>query len=124
MTNEYLRAFVIGSSCFVFLPYFYIVSNFDKKHFNFDYKIYTYLAPVVLGLMNLISLILSKKFNISHNNRFLYASIIFPTLVLFAVIFFNIYNYNIYNWILHIINLYLLYFIVFNYIIYYLDKYV
>jgi hypothetical protein len=124
MSNEYLRAFVIGSSCFVFLPYFYIVSNFDKKHFNFDYIIYTYLAPVALGLMNLISLILSKKFNISHKNRFLYTSIISPTLVLFTVKYFNIYNYTIHDWISHIINLYLLYFIVFNYIVYYLDKYV
>jgi hypothetical protein len=124
MSNEYLRAFVIGSSWFVFLPYFYIVSNFDKKYFNFDYKIYTYLAPVALGLMNLISLMLSKKFNISHKNRFLYTSIIAPTLVLFTVIYFNIYNYTIRNWIYHIINLYLLYFIVFNYIIYYLDEYV
>lgn len=123
MTNEYLRAFVIGSSCFVFLPYFYFVSNFDKKYFNFDYKIYTYFAPIALGLMNLTSLIVAKMFNISHNNRFLYSSIIAPTLVLFSVIIFNIYNYTIYDWFIHIINLYLLYFIVFNYIMYYLDKY-
>lgn len=124
MTNKYLRAFVIGSSFFVFIPYFYAVSNFDPKHFNFDYKIYTYFAPFVLGLMNLFSLVLAKKFNISHNNRFLYTSIIAPTLVLCTVIYFNIYNYTISDWIEHIINLYLLYFIVFNYVIYYLDKYV
>lgn len=124
MGNEYLRSFVIGSSCLVFLPYFYIVSNFDPRQFNFDYKIYTYFAPAALGIMNLISLILANKFNISKKNRFLYTSIIAPTLVLFTVIFFNIYNYNICDWIYHTINLYLLYFIVFNYIVYYLDKYV
>lgn len=124
MRNEYLRAFVIGSSCFVFLPYFYIVSNFDTNQFNFDYKTYTYLAPVALGIMNLISFILSKKYNISTKNRFLYTSIIAPTFVLLTVIYFNIYNYTIIDWFYHTINLYLLYFIVFNYIVYYLDKYV
>lgn len=124
MRNEYLRAFVIGSSCFVFLPYFYIVSNFDTDQFNFDYKTYTYLAPVALGIMNLISFILSKKYNISTKNRFLYTSIIAPTFVLLTVIYFNIYNYTIIDWFYHTINLYLLYFIVFNYIVYYLDKYV
>lgn len=124
MSNKYLRAFVIGSSWVVFLPYFYFVSNFDPQQFNFDYKLYTYFAPAFLGIMNLISLLLANKFNISTKNRFLYTSIIAPTLVLFTVISFNIYNYTLYDWFHHTINLYLLYFIVFNYIIYYLDKYV
>lgn len=124
MDNEYLRSFVIGSSWLVFIPYFYIVSNFDPEQFNFDYKLYTYFAPAALGIMNLISLIIAKKYNISTKNRFLYTSIIAPTLVLFTVIYFNIYNYTILDWFYHTINLYLLYFIVFNYIVYNLDKYV
>ena len=95
MSNEYLRSFVIGSSCLVFLPYFYIVSNFDPRQFNFDYTLYTYFAPIALGIMNLISLLLAKKFNISTKNRFLYTSIIAPTMVLFTVIYFNIYNYTL-----------------------------
>ena len=122
MSNEYLRSFVLGSSWLVFIPYFYIVSNFDPQQFNFDYKLYTYFAPAALGIMNLISLIIAKKYNISTKNRFLYTSIIAPTLVLFTVIYFNIYNYTILDWFYHTINLYLLYFIVFNYIIYNLDK--
>jgi hypothetical protein len=124
MGNEYLKSFVIGSSWLVFLPYFYIVSNFDPSQFNFDYKLYTYFAPAALGIMNLISLIIAEKYNITTKNRFLYTSIIAPTLVLITVIYFNIYNYTILDWFYHTINLYLLYFIVFNYIVYYLDKYV
>ena len=69
MSNDYLRAFVIGSSCIVFLPYFYAVANFDTQQFNFNYKLYTFLAPIALGLMNLLSLIISKKYNISYKNR-------------------------------------------------------
>lgn len=124
MSNEYLRAFVIGSSFIVFLPYFYIVSKFKPSYFNYDYKSYTFLAPISLGIMNMLSLIISKKYNISNKNRFLYSSIIAPTCVLFTVIYFKIYNYTIEQWISHILRLYLLYFFVFNFILYYLDKYV
>ena len=94
MSNEYLRAFVIGSSCFVFLPYFFCVSRFKKEDFNFIYKPYTFLAPPALGLMNVTSLFLAKQFNLSKENRFLLISILAPTLVLATIILLKI-CYNI-----------------------------
>ena len=124
MSNEYLRAFVIGSSYLVFFPYFYAVSRFKPEKFNFDYKTYTFLAPIGLGFMNLISLIIAKQFNISRRNRYLLTSILAPTGVLFSVIFLKIYNYTIDEWINHSINLYIVYFVVVNFILYNLDKYV
>jgi hypothetical protein len=122
MGNEYLRAFVIGSSAFVILPYFYAVSRFKPEKFNFDYMPYTFLAPIGLGLVNMYSLLIAKIFNISTKIRFLLTSIITPTLVLLMVFLLNIYNYTVNEWIEHIIKLYLLYFIVFNGIVYTLDK--
>ncbi len=124
MVNEYLRAFVIGSSFLVFFPYFYSVYGFEKEKFNFDYDTYTFLAPPTLGLMNVVSLLISKQFNINKKFRFLLASFIAPTLVLITITFFNVYNYTLKEWISHIIQLYLLYFIVFNAVIYTLDKYI
>jgi hypothetical protein len=124
MTNEYLRAFVIGSSFLVFLPFFYSVYNFKKEKFNFSYDIYTFLAPPALGIMNVISLLIANKFNISKKNRFLLTSFIAPTLVLLTVVFLNIYNYTFEEWVSHTVQLYLLYFIVVNVIIYNLDKYI
>ncbi len=122
MTNEYLRAFIIGSSFPVFLPFFYSVSRFDKEKFNFNYEAYTFLAPPSLGFMNVVSLFLANQLNINKKLRFLLTSLIAPTLVLFTVIFFNIYNYTFEDWVSHIIQMYLLYFIVVNGVIYYLDK--
>lgn len=124
MRNDYLRAFVIGSSCIVFLPYFYAVSNFDPKKFNFNYKYYTFLAPIALGLMNLFSLIIANLFHLSNRLRFLVMSIIAPSMVLFVITYFKIYNYTKSEWESHIIKLYILYFVVFNIIIATLDKYV
>ena len=124
MTNEYLRAFVIGSSFPVFLPFFYSVSRFEKEKFNFNYEAYTFLAPPSLGFMNVVSLFLANQLDINKKLRFLLTSLIAPTMVLFTVIVLNIYNYTIEDWISHIVQLYLVYFIVVNVIIYNLDKYV
>lgn len=124
MKNEYIRAFVIGSSFLVFLPYFFAVSRFNPKDFNFSYVLYTFLAPVCLGLMNVFSLFIKNKFNLSNENRFLFISLLAPTLVLLTVMFFKIYNYTKKRWISHSVKVYLLYFCVWNFVVYNLDKYV
>lgn len=124
MYRDYLRAFVIGSSSFVVLPYFYIVSGFKPSYFNFDYKSYTFLAPIALGCMNVASLIMAEKFDLSASHRFLYAGFIAPTIVLATVFYFRIYNYTIDEWVKHILYVYCVYFIIFNYGLFYLDKYV
>jgi hypothetical protein len=122
MKNEYLRAFIIGSSYPVFLPFFYSVYQFHPSKFNFHYDIYTFLAPIGLGFFNVFSLFLSKSLNISKKMRFLLISLLAPTIVLFLVTFLNIYNYNLKEWFTHIFNLYLLYFFIFNIVVYYIDK--
>jgi hypothetical protein len=126
MSNQYLRAFVIGSSFLVFIPYFFIVSTFDKDSINFSYKDYTFYAPIALGLFNLLSLYLAKTFEFTKNIRFFFISIIAPTLVaLFVYIFKPYKNLNtLSKWFNYLFKLYLLYFFIFNYDVYYLDKYV
>jgi hypothetical protein len=124
MKNNYLRAFVIGSSAFIVLPFFYAVSNFDPAKFNYDYVSYTFLAPIGLGLMNVISLFLSIKFKLSTRMRFLLTSILAPTTILTIVKLNNIYNYTIDEWLNHIIKTYMFYFIIVNVFLYGLDKYV
>ena len=124
MSNEYLRAFVIGSSCLVFLPYFYAVSHFRPEKFNFDYVTYTFLAPIGLGFMNLLSLIFAKIFHFSRKIRYLLTSVLAPTFVLFMVYMLSVYNYTTNEWINHAITLYVFYFLIVNFILYNLDKYV
>lgn len=124
MSNEYLRAFVIGSSCLIFLPFFYAVIQFKEEKFNLDYGTYTLFAPVTLGIMNMISLFVATKYHLSKRIRFLLTSLIAPTVVLSSIIYFNTYNYTQSEWISHIFGLYLLYFIVFNVILYSLERHV
>lgn len=122
MMNPYIRAFVIGSSVLVFLPYFIIVRSSVNKTYSYDD--YTFLAPFGLGFLNVLSLILANYLNLTKKYRFLLISILAPTLVAIFIHVIHAYNYtNINQWLNHIWKLYLLYFIVFNFIVYYLDKY-
>jgi hypothetical protein len=74
--------------------------------------------------MNVLSLFLAKKFNLSSKNRFLLISILGPTFITAVIILFKIYNYDRKNWVCHIVEVYLFYFIIWNLIAYNLDKYV
>jgi len=124
MYNEYLRAFVIGSSFMVFAPFFYVVMYFDPKKTNFTYIPYTFLAPFILGMFNVLSLIISNFFHLSRRLRYLAISIIAPMCVLLFITNFKIYNYTKKEWVNHIYKLFLFYFFIFNFVVYFLDKYV
>ena len=125
MSNQYLRAFVIGSSFFVFIPYFIAVRYLsEQKLINYSYENYTLYAPIGLGLYNILSLYIANKFNLTKRNRFLFISLLAPTLVAIGVYTRKAYNYTSIQWFNHIWKLYLLYFVVFNFVVYYLDKHV
>ena len=122
--DHYLRAFVIGSSFFVFLPYFYSVLQIPLKKRNYNYSQYTFIAPLFLGLVNMLSLYISNKFYISRQISLFVISLFIPfTVILFAIIF-KFYNYTTSEWIYYIGYIYLLYIFVWNVVVYYLDKYV
>jgi hypothetical protein len=126
MVNQYLRAFVIGSSFFVFIPYFLAVKYLSEQKFtNFSYENYTLYAPIGLGLYNIFSLYVANKMKISKRYSLFLLSIIAPSVVAIGIYTRKAYNYTSINqWFNHIWKLYLVYFIVFNFILYYLDKYV
>ena len=103
-----------------------IVSSIDKSNLNFSYKYYSFLAPIALGLFNILSLYLVNKFNLTTKNRFILISLISPTLVATTVYFFKAYHnlITLNQWFNYLIKLYLLYFFVFNFDVYLLDRYV
>ena len=124
MSNEYLRAFVIGSSAFMILPFFYAVSKFKKQIFNFNYVDYTLIAPIGLGLMNVGSLILAQIFLLTSFYRFLLTSIIAPIILLTTVHVLKIYNYTRAQWNNHIIKTFVVYFFMVNIVLRTLDMFV
>jgi hypothetical protein len=126
MKNEYVRAFVIGSSCFVFFPCFWVVACIKKSERNYDFIPYSFFEPLFLGCMNVLSLIMAKQFHLSNNMRYLLTSIIATILIfIFVRFFYKAYNFTTTReWLRYIVILFLLYFIAFNFIIALLDRYI
>ena len=119
---KYLKAFVIGSSYFVFLPFFYTVNNNQNKK-NYSYYEYTLVAPIWLGLWNVISLIVAEYFGLSSRQRFLTISIISALCIMAIAFYFNSYNFTSTEWIKYFFYIFIKYLLVWNIVIFYLDKY-
>lgn len=146
---KYLKQFVVGSCAFVFLPFFYnlnkiiekkksekldyLISNTDKsapfwwpKEYNYySYERYTLTAPIYFGIWNIISLIISEKFNISMRNRFIIISIISSLYTMTLVTYYNMYDYKIKReYIRYYIKIFISYMIIWNIVIYNIEKYI
>lgn len=124
MWNDYLRSFVIGSSYLVFFPHFLAVGLSDEKLLNYTYKQYTFVAPIYLGVMNMISLFFANQYSLSRRMRYVVFGSISPFVVSSFAYIFKTYNYSMERWLLYSIGLFIKHFLIFNIIIYSLDKYI
>ena len=118
----YLRAFVIGSSFFVFFLFFFFVSRFDPKKFHYPYKNYTLIAPLFLGIMNMVALWMERTWHLTRRMKYFVMSILAPSCVLAFVYITKTYTYTRSEWIYHMICIFVVYSFVFNIILYELDK--
>jgi hypothetical protein len=121
---EYLRAFVIGSSFLVFLPHFIAVANLDESKINYTYKQYTFVAPLYYGLMNMLSLFIALQLSLSPRQRYILIGTISPLIVISFSYLMKTYGYKGNEWLQYGVGLFLKHFLIWNIIVYLLDKYV
>ena len=117
---KYLRDFIIGSSILIILPFYYGVYHNTKK--TYSYYNYTLLAPLWFGIFNIISLIIADRFNLSKRLRFFTISII--SLLSIYVIAHFYYDKTQKQWLFYYFQQFITYMIIWNIIIFYLDKYI
>ncbi len=115
---HYLRAFILGSSWAVFVLFFLAVMKLTNK--NYTYEFYTVVAPVYLGLMNVLSLYLAEKYNLTLRQRFLLIGILSPLIVIMIAKIGNVYNYTTTEWLGYYCYIILKHMFIFNVIVYYL----
>ena len=120
---KYLRSFVIGSSLPSFFVFFYTLAIINEKLYNYPYDIYVMLTPVYLGIMNIFATILRNNFSISLERSLLIISIITFVITVSFAYFNNIYIYTYYQWFNYFSSQLIKYFIVFNFIIYTIEKF-
>ncbi len=117
---RYLKQFVLGSTWLAIAPFYYSVHGLgDRK--NYTYYFYTMVAPVWLGLWNVISLIIAETFGLSMRVRFLLLTAITYLLSILIVKSSNAYNYTEAEWRQYYIRLFVKHFILWNIIVYYLE---
>ena len=117
--DEYINAFIIGSSWPVFISFFLVVGRMEK---NYSYETYTLLAPFMIGLFNVLSLVLAKHFKLSTRNRFILIGVLAPLIVFCISYTTGSYTNTTPEWLSYFALLFLQYFLVFNVIIYMLHK--
>lgn len=120
---NYLKSFIIGSSFPATFFLFQAVKNIPDSIKNYSFQDYTVIAPIYLGLANLLSLCLSKIFNLSLQTRFLLIGILSPLFVISIVRSNNSYNFTEEEWRQYYFRLITKHFMIFNLIIYNLEYY-
>ena len=123
--NDYLRTFILGSSWPVF-ALFYILIYFGTliNQFtpNWSYKLYSILAPVYFGLMNMLSLYLSRIYKLSLRNRFILIAIISAILINLGANIFQAYNFDQARWYRYYFNTFIRHGIAYT-MLYLIEKY-
>lgn len=119
---EYLRAFVIGSSFPVFLPHFIAVAGLDESTINYTYKQYSFIAPLYYGLMNMLSLYIAFRLKLSSRQRYLLIGAVSPLVVMSFSYIFNTYDYRGTEWITYGTRLFAMHFLIWNTVVYYLNR--
>ncbi|HLX54132.1 MAG TPA: hypothetical protein VKR58_09330 [Aquella sp.] len=119
---SYLRSFVIGSSFFVFIWFFLVVRNISSSIKNYTYDDYTLVAPIYLGMMNVLSLYIAHQFDLSLRMRYVVIGIISPLIVIIFARWMKTYNFTNAEWNKYSLMLIMQHFLIFNLIVYYLEK--
>jgi multisubunit Na+/H+ antiporter MnhB subunit len=118
---KYLKELIIGTSYPVIVLFYYMVYNYQEDK-NYDYFSYTLAAPLWFALWNVISLIISEKYNLSKRYRFFIVSIL--SLLSVYIIAQYFYNKTEEEWKFYYLQQFIKYMFVWNIIIYNLDKYI
>ena len=118
---KYLKQFVIGSSYLVFIPFFWFVKN-NLKDKNYTYFDYTISAPIYFGVWNVISLLLAEQLGLSMKERFLLVTPLSALSIMIFAKYYKKYNFTKKQWSQYSILLFAVYIVVWNVVIYNIEK--
>lgn len=119
---DYLKSFVIGSSFSVFIIFYLMVFNLSNNIKQYSNEKYAIIAPFYFGIMNVISLYIGKKFDLTLRERLLIISVTSIILVISYVKIFNVYNLTNSEWNTYYLTIIITHLFAFNIIIYLLEK--
>ena len=119
---KYLKQFVIGSSYIIFAPFYYAVENSQPKK-TYSYYNYTLVAPVWFGIWNIVSLKLAEYLKLTMHQRFLLVSILSSLSIMAIATYLKSYNFTKEEWRKYYLYIFIKYMLVWNVVMYSLEKY-
>ena len=120
---KYLKQFIIGSSALVVFPFYYSVKNSQPKK-TYSYYVYTFLAPLWFGMWNVISKIMADIFKLSLRMRFFIISVISALCIMTIATVFKSYKFTPTEWLQYYVYILCKYLLVWNIVIFALEKYI
>ncbi len=123
MYMTYLKSFIIGSSYPVFASFYYAVYNNQPKK-TYTYYDYTMIAPLWFGLWNVISLMLAKHFGLNPRMRYALVSVLSAFSIMIIATYLKSYDFTSIEWLKYYLYIFIKYMIVWNLIIYSIEKYI
>ena len=103
---KYVKQFVIASSILAMIPFLVAVNL--SQHKNYTYFGYSIVAPIWLGFLNVVSLVIANRLGLTTNNRFILITAISYLSSLAIVEYTNSYqplpdNYWLWLLVIHLI---------------------
>ena len=96
--NQYLKSFLIGSSPFLFIPFYAAVTLIPESNINL--QIYPLEASLYFGCMNMLSVYLGEKYNLNLDQRLKLITVISVLTIWMVLLIFKPYNFKSQNrWI-------------------------
>jgi hypothetical protein len=103
-----LKHFIVGTALPVLFLHFYLVYHNEKK--TYTYFLYTFLAPLFIGIMNILK---HSLFDNKYINNFFF-TYLSANLVFLISYFSKSYEYNEREWMFYYIRLHVLHFYIYN----------
>lgn len=115
--DKYVKSFIIGSSWPTFILFFLVVFSYGNQ-INISYPLYSFGAPLFLGLLNVFGLYISDQYNLTKTQRFIITALIGTLIVSIVITLFKVYNYTTKTqFVEHYIKLFIFYLFIFGLIV-------
>jgi len=117
---KYFKQFIAGSSILVAAPFYYGFHTLKRAEYSYFH--YTFLVPIWWGLWNVMSLVVAEAFSLSTRMRFLLVSLITYALAVTYTTYNNVYDFSLYQWYGYYFLMLTTYLIMWNVVVYFIEK--
>ena len=113
-----IGSFLIGSSFPVFAPFFYRVSQIPNAEKNYSYGLYSFIAPLYFGVMNMIIM----SFGMPLRIKMILAGFV-SSLIVFTIAYStSSYNYTEAEWLAYYLRILSAHMLTYNVTLYLLNS--